>query len=164
MLAHERSIKGTKEMNQRTVSLPQRTPLTHVHPALTIELQHSPFALVVRWDGMEIGTVTTYLAAEQLGKDWLTHLLDEDAMDGGDVFMAECPKTHWHVQPLDVYDVFELGGKRFAWWACPVCDWDENVRNEPDYNPAHPGPHLIALEGATPPPVWESRYQEVNHG
>jgi hypothetical protein len=57
-----------------TRSIPdRRTRMTHIHPALTIEQQFSPFALVVAWDGLEIGTVTTYLKAEQLGRDWLQH-------------------------------------------------------------------------------------------
>lgn len=150
-------------MNSNTAILPQRIPVPHIHPALTYEQHVNPLRFDVFFDGLELGTVTTYLGIEALGREWLQHLLDEDAMDPGDVWLAECPKTHWTVQPLDVYDVFELGGKRFAWWACPCCDWDENLRNEPGYNPAHPGPHLINLDAVTPPPLqeWTSRYQET---
>jgi hypothetical protein len=60
-----------------TRSIPdRRTALRHIHPALTIEQQVAPFALVVAWDGLELGTVHDYLAAEQLGRDWLQHLLE----------------------------------------------------------------------------------------
>jgi hypothetical protein len=81
-----------------TRSIPdRRTALRHIHPALTIEQQFSPFALVVAWDGLELGTVHDYLAAEQLGRDWLQHLLEQDACDATDIVLATCPKTGWTV-------------------------------------------------------------------
>jgi hypothetical protein len=143
-----------------TRSIPdRRTRMTHIHPALTIEQQFAPFALVVAWDGLELGTVTTYLAAEQLGRDWLAHLLDEDACDATDIVLATCPKTGWTVMPLDV---IESGKPGVVWFMCPACDWDETPRTSPSYNPAHPGVHLLDLNKTTAPPVYELRYQEVS--
>lgn len=142
-----------------TRSIPdRRTRMTHIHPALTIEQQSAPFALLVAWDGMELGTVTTYLDAEQLGRDWLAHLLDEDAMDVPDVHMVQCPKTGWWVQPLDV---IESGKPGVVWFMCPACDCDERPRWDPDYSAAHPGPHVLDLTKAVAPALWQSRYEEV---
>lgn len=140
-------------------SIPQRTTMTHIHPALTIEQHYSPFRLVVAWDGMELGTVTTYLAAEELGKEWLAHLLDEDALDAGDdVVLMECPVTHWTVQAATTCEPFTVAGSRFVWVACPAHDWNETVCGKPGYKTGHPGAHLLNLSETPPPQLWQSRY------
>lgn len=75
-----------------------------------------------------------------------------------DATLLKCPLTHWVVQPIEVQEPFEVGGKWFAWWLCAACDHDEHTRNDPGYAPAHPGPHLLALTPSTPPRDWSSRY------
>lgn len=142
-----------------TRSIPdRRTRMTHIHPALTIEQQFAPFALVVAWDGLELGTVTTYLAAEQLGRDWLAHLLEQDACDATDIVLATCPHTGWTVMPGATQ---ESGMPGVVWFWCSACDRDEHPRWHPDYDPSSPGPHLLDLNKTTPPPVYELRYQGV---
>jgi hypothetical protein len=102
---------------------------------------------------------TTYLAAEQLGRDWLQHLLDEDAMDVLGPHMAQCPKTEWWYMPIDV---IESGKPGVVWLLCPCCDWDETPRTSPNYNPAHPGVHLLDLNKTGGAGVYELRYEEVS--
>jgi hypothetical protein len=145
-----------------TRSIPdRRTRMTHIHPALTIEQQVAPFALVVAWDGLELGTVHDYLAAEQLGRDWLAHVLDEDALDVPAPHMAQCPKTEWWYMPIDV---IESGKPGVVWLLCPCCDCDENPRTSPHYTPAHHGVHLLDLNKTPASPVYELRCQEASHG
>jgi hypothetical protein len=138
---------------------PQRTKLAYIHPALEYEQHVDPLRFVVFFGGLEIGTVYTYLKIEELGREWLAFLLDEDACDATDVVLATCPRTGWTVQPLDV---IESGKPGVVWFMCPACDWDETPRTSPDYDPSSPGPHLLDLNKTPAPPVYELRYQEVS--
>lgn len=64
-----------------------------------------------------------------------------------DASLFICRITGEVVKPIDTHLV-QVGGATFAWFHCPACDCNEHTDGDDEYDPAHPGPHLIDL---TPP-------------
>lgn len=50
--------------------------MIHIHPSLSTKVSFMPFRILVLWDGVPIGVVYSYLAAEQLGRAYLASLLE----------------------------------------------------------------------------------------
>lgn len=69
-----------------------------------------------------------------------------------------CRFTGKTVTPVTTEPPIEAGGALFIQWGCPDCDRHERTVDDPNFDPSHPGPHVLQIGTLAPPREWRSRY------